>query len=172
MSGRLLVVGGGIAGFGLARALSLRGVSCTLVERLAAPSGSGLGLNLPGNALWALAALGVADEVVDRGMRIRRREYRNQAGRLLFAVDEQAFWGKVGPSVCLRRGDLLDILRTSTAEVTPHWDTPLVLAELADEGVRVQLESGPPETYDLVVIRASDRCRACLLNNPASHGPV
>jgi 2-polyprenyl-6-methoxyphenol hydroxylase-like FAD-dependent oxidoreductase len=151
MSGRLLVVGGGIAGFGLARALSLRGVSCTLVERLPAPPGSGLGLNLPGNAVRALAALGLADEVVDRGMRIRRREYRNRAGRLLFAVDEEAFWGEVGPSVCLRRGNLLDVLRASTAEVVPRWGTPLVRAELVDQGVRVQLASVPTETYDLVV---------------------
>jgi 2-polyprenyl-6-methoxyphenol hydroxylase-like FAD-dependent oxidoreductase len=96
MTNRLLVVGGGIAGFGLARALSLRRMSCTLVERLPAPPGSGLGLNLPGNALRALAALGLAEEAVDRGMRIRRREYRNQAGRLLFAVDEEAYWGQVG----------------------------------------------------------------------------
>jgi 2-polyprenyl-6-methoxyphenol hydroxylase-like FAD-dependent oxidoreductase len=151
MSGRLLVVGGGIAGFGLARALSLRGVSCTLVERLPAPPGSGLGLNLPGNAVRALAALGLADEVVDRGTHIRRREYRNRAGRLLFAVDEEAFWGEVGPSVCLRRGNLLDVLRASTAEVVPRWGTPLVRAELVDQGVRVQLASVPTETYDLVV---------------------
>jgi 2-polyprenyl-6-methoxyphenol hydroxylase-like FAD-dependent oxidoreductase len=151
MTNRLLVVGGGIAGFGLARALSLRGVSGTLVERLPAPPGSGLGLNLPGNALRALAALGLADEVIDRGMRIRRREYRNQAGRLLFAVDEEAFWGQVGPSVCLRRGDLLDILRASTGEVIPRWDNPVAGAELVGEGVRVQLGSGPMETYDFVV---------------------
>jgi 2-polyprenyl-6-methoxyphenol hydroxylase-like FAD-dependent oxidoreductase len=151
MTRRLLVVGGGIAGFGLARALSLRGVSCALVERLPAPPGSGLGLNLPGNALRALAALGLAEEVVDRGMRIRRREYRNRTGRLLFAVDEEGFWGQVGPSVCLRRGDLLDVLRASIPEVTPRWGTSLVLAELVDEGVRVQLEPGPAEIYDLVV---------------------
>jgi 2-polyprenyl-6-methoxyphenol hydroxylase-like FAD-dependent oxidoreductase len=151
MTSRVLVVGGGIAGFGLLRALSLRGVSSTLVERLPAPPGSGLGLNLPGNAVRALAALGLADEVVDRGRRIRRREYRNKAGRLLFAVDEEAFWGEVGPSVCLRRGDLLDVLRASTPEVTPRWHTPLVLAELVDEGVQVQLESGSTETYDFVV---------------------
>jgi 2-polyprenyl-6-methoxyphenol hydroxylase-like FAD-dependent oxidoreductase len=151
MSGRVLVVGGGIAGFGLLRALSLRGVSCALVERLPAPSGAGLGLNLPGNAVRALAALELADEVVDRGVPIRRREYRNQAGRLLFAVDEEAFWGQVGPAVCLRHGDLLDILRASTPEVTPRWDTPLVRGELVDDGVRVQLASGPTETYDLVV---------------------
>jgi 2-polyprenyl-6-methoxyphenol hydroxylase-like FAD-dependent oxidoreductase len=151
MTRRLLVVGGGIAGFGLARALSLRGVSCALVERLPAPPGSGLGLNLPGNALRALAALGLAEEVVDRGMRIRRREYRNRTGRLLFAVDEEGFWGQVGPSVCLRRGDLLDVLRASIPEVTPRWGTSLVLAELVDEGVRVQLEPGLAETYDFVV---------------------
>jgi 2-polyprenyl-6-methoxyphenol hydroxylase-like FAD-dependent oxidoreductase len=136
MTSRLLVVGGGIAGFGLARALWLRGVSCTLAERLPAPPGPGLGLNLPGNAVRALAALGLADEVVDRGMRIRRREYRNQAGRLLFSVDEEAFWGEVGPSVCLRRGDLLEALQASTPEVTPRWDTPLAGAELVDQGVR------------------------------------
>jgi heterodisulfide reductase subunit A-like polyferredoxin len=51
MSGRLLMVGGGIAGFGLARALSPQGVSGTLVERLPTPPGAGLGLNLPGNAV-------------------------------------------------------------------------------------------------------------------------
>jgi 2-polyprenyl-6-methoxyphenol hydroxylase-like FAD-dependent oxidoreductase len=151
MTNRLLVVGGGIAGFGLARALSLLGVPCTLVERLPVPPGAGLGLNLPGNAVRALAGLGLADEVVDRGIRIRRREYRNKVGRLLFAVDEEAFWGEVGPSVCLRRGDLLDVLRAGTPEVTPRWDTPLVLAELVDGGVRVQLGSGPMETYDFVV---------------------
>jgi 2-polyprenyl-6-methoxyphenol hydroxylase-like FAD-dependent oxidoreductase len=86
-----------------------------------------------------------------RGVPIRRREYRNQAGRLLFALDEEAFWGRLGPSVCLRRVDLLDVLRASTPEVTPRWDTPLVRAELVEDGVRVQLESGPPETYDYVV---------------------
>jgi salicylate hydroxylase len=54
----------------------------------------------------------------------------------------------MGPSVRLR---LLDILHASTPEVNPRWDTPLVRAELLDEAVRVQLESGPMETYDFVV---------------------
>ena len=151
MTRRLLVVGGGIAGFGLLRALSLKGVPCTLVERLAAPPGSGMGLNLPANAVRALAALGLAEGVVDRGMRIRRREYRNKTGRLLFAIDEETFWGKVGPSVCLRRGDLLEVLRASTPEVTPRWNTSVAGAELVGEAVEVQLASGPTETYDFAV---------------------
>ena len=152
MSNRLLVVGGGIAGFGLARALLQRGVPCTVVDRLPAPPESGLGLNLPGNAVRALAALGLADEVIELGVPIRRREYQNRAGRLLFAMDEAAFWATVGPSVCLRRGHLLDILRAATVDVTLRGNTPVLLAEPADDGVRVQLGAEPAtETYDFVV---------------------
>lgn len=152
MSNRLLVVGGGIAGFGMVRALLLRGVPCFVVERLPAPSGSGLGLNLPGNAVRALANLGLADEVIRSGVPIQRREYRNHVGRLLFAVDESAFWADIAPSVCLRRGHLLEILRNATKEVTPRWNTPVVLAEPAGDGVRVQLGAeAVTESYDFVV---------------------
>ena len=116
MTSRLLVVGGGIAGFGMVRALLLRGVPCTLVERLSAPPVAGTGAE-PARATrcgrWRRS--GWPTRSSERGVPIRRREYRNKAGRLLFAVDEEAFWGAVGPSVCLRRGDLLDILRAATA---------------------------------------------------------
>lgn len=151
MTGDVLVVGGGVAGFGLARALVLRGVRCSLVERLAAPPQPGMGLNLPANAVRALAALGVADEVVDRGIRIRRREYRTAAGRSLFDIDEEAFWDTVGPSVCLRRGDLLDVLRAGTVGVNPRLGTAVVWAEPTDTAVRVQMQSGSVETYGFVV---------------------
>jgi len=149
MDGGVLVVGGGIAGLGLARALTLRGVPCTLVDRAPMSTAAGLGLNLPGNAVRALGALGLADQVVDRGVRVRRREYRNGSGRLLFAVDEEGFWG--GPSVCLPRGDLLDVLRAGTAAVPARWDTGVARVEQLPGGARVRLESGATEEYGFVV---------------------
>ena len=135
MTDDVLVIGAGIAGFGLARALSLHGVPCTMIDRLDRQPSRGMGLNLPGNAVRALARLGLADEVVERGVRIRRREYRNAAGRLLFSVDEEAYWAGVSPSVCLRRGDLLDILRRSTPETAPRWGTAVVSAQPIADGV-------------------------------------
>ena len=48
---------------------------------------------------------------------------------MLFAVDEEAFWGDVGPSVCLRRGDLLDVLRECIPQVVPSWATAVASAE-------------------------------------------
>ena len=151
MAGRVLVVGGGVAGFGVARALSLRRVPCTLVERLEAAPASVLGLNLPGNAVRALGALGVGDEAVRSGRPILRREYRTSADRLLFEIDEAEFWSGVAPSVCLRRTALLDLLRAGVDPATVRWGCPFVHAEPAGEAVRVQLENGPAEEFGFVV---------------------
>jgi len=52
-SRRVLVIGGGIAGFAMLRALDQRGIAAILVERLNGPPEAGLGLNLPGNAVRA-----------------------------------------------------------------------------------------------------------------------
>ena len=83
-------------------------------------------------------------------MPIRRREYRNRPGGCCSPWTRRRSGGR-GPSVCIRRGDLLDILRAGTA-VTPRWNTAVEHAEPAGDGVRVQLDSGPAtETYDFVV---------------------
>ena len=151
MAGRVLVVGGGVAGFGVARALSSRGVPCTLVERLEPVPASVLGLNLPGNAVRALGALGVGDEAVRSGWPILRREYRTSADRVLFEIDEAEFWSGVAPSVCLRRTALLDLLRAGVDPATVRWGCPFVHAEPAGEAVRVQLGTGPTEEFGFVV---------------------
>lgn len=151
MTDSVLVVGAGIAGLGLARGLALRGVPCTVLERLVAPPDAGLGPNLPANGVRVLAALRVVDEVRRVGVQVRRREYRNQSGRLLFAVDEEAFWGDVGPTICLRRAALLDILRTVVAPENVRWGCGVVSAEQTDHSVIVHMESGPSEEYAYVV---------------------
>jgi 2-polyprenyl-6-methoxyphenol hydroxylase-like FAD-dependent oxidoreductase len=150
MSGDVLVVGAGVAGLALARALGSRGVACDLVERLDGTPTPGLGLNLPGNALRALGALGLEAAVVSRGRQIRRREYRTRTGKLLFVVDEQRFWGPVGPSVCLRRGDLIAILQTGTVVPKPRWGTTVVGVAREGGAVRVDFMSAPSKTYHLV----------------------
>jgi 2-polyprenyl-6-methoxyphenol hydroxylase-like FAD-dependent oxidoreductase len=151
MTGEVLVVGAGIAGLAVARALSRRGIATTVVERSATASDAGLGLNLPANAISALATLGLADEVVDRGVPIRRREYRNAAGRRLFEVDEEAFWKPAGPSVCLRRHELMDVLRAGVGNTAVRWGTAVARAEPGDTGVRVQLHDGSAYEYRYVV---------------------
>jgi 2-polyprenyl-6-methoxyphenol hydroxylase-like FAD-dependent oxidoreductase len=109
MDNSVLVVGAGIAGLALARALRDRDIPVEVAERGGAGSG-GLAINLPGNAITALTALGVGDGLAELGRPTGRREYRSARGRLLFAVDEDAFWGDGARPRCVRRSDLLNLL--------------------------------------------------------------
>ena len=112
MNGSVLVVGAGVAGLALARALTQQGVECTVAERRQPPdAGLGMGLNLPGNATRALRRLGVLDKLLAKAVPVRRREYRNSRDRLLFAVDDAGFWRDAAPPVCLRHGQLIQALR-------------------------------------------------------------
>ena len=119
VTGSVLVVGGGIAGRAVARVLARHGLGCTVVERRESV-GRGMGVNLPGNAVRALAELGVPDQALAGGVPVRRREYRNGRGRLLFAVDDEHFWRGVGRPVCVRHGDLLDALALPAAVTVEH----------------------------------------------------
>ncbi len=57
---RVLIVGAGVAGLALARALHQRGVAAEVVGRVAEWQPIGAGLYLPGNATRALHELGIA----------------------------------------------------------------------------------------------------------------
>jgi 2-polyprenyl-6-methoxyphenol hydroxylase-like FAD-dependent oxidoreductase len=109
-----------------------------------------MGVNLPGNAVRALAELGVPDQALASGVPVRRREYRNGRGRLLFRVDDDRFWRGVGRPVCLRHGDLLDALVLPGAAVLEH--ARAIAARPTPTGVEVELEgASSPRHFDFVI---------------------
>lgn len=149
MTGRVLVVGAGVGGLATARALAAHGIGCRIVERRPHGLDDGLALNLPGNAVAGLRHLGAAAEVFAAGVPVERREYRTSNGRLLFAVDEQAFWSDVAPSVCAPRAAVLNAL---SAGVEVEWGLGATSVDRqADGRVRVSLSDGSTEVADLVV---------------------
>jgi 2-polyprenyl-6-methoxyphenol hydroxylase-like FAD-dependent oxidoreductase len=150
-SRRVLVVGGGIAGFAMLRALDQRGIAAELVERLNGPPDAGLGLNLPGNAIRALRELGVGDALEERSMPVLRREYHNARGRLVFAVDEAGFWGPDAGSRCAFRGDVVELLRSGLEASAVRWETMVTGVSEYGRHVEVGLRDADPESYDFVV---------------------
>ena len=148
---RVLVVGGGIAGLSAIRALAQRGIFAQLVDRASGPPDAGLGLNLPGNAVTALRTLGVGEGLAASGTPVRRREYRNARGRLYFAVDEAGYWGGGDASVCVRRGDLIDLLRPVAETARVRWNAEVQGVRAVGDEVEVSFTGLGPERYDIVV---------------------
>lgn len=90
----------------------------------------------------------MGDRVLEAGVPIRRREYRTAGGRLLFAVDEAAFWAEVAPSTCVRRSVLSDALANG---LVVRWGCPVDAVRPQEQGVVVVLGDGSDERYDFVV---------------------
>jgi 2-polyprenyl-6-methoxyphenol hydroxylase-like FAD-dependent oxidoreductase len=146
MDRRVLIVGAGIAGLAAANALQRRGLTAVVVDRLAGPSDAGFSLNLPGNGIRALGALGFGDAVEQLGEPIRRREYRNAKGTLLFAVDEAAFWSDGAGSRCVQRADLQAMLAAGLTAGSIRWNT--TVSDLVAAGDRVRVGD---EDWDFAV---------------------
>jgi 2-polyprenyl-6-methoxyphenol hydroxylase-like FAD-dependent oxidoreductase len=157
----VLVVGGGIAGLAIARALRSRGVRAMVSERTAHTTTSGLAINLPGNAVTAFAELGLKAELEKVGRPTHRREYRSASGKLLFEIDEDEFWGPDAAPRCVRRSDLLALLDE------PHDDnrrpSAVESVRLLEGGAEATFADGHAERHGLVV--GADGVRSTVRNS-------
>lgn len=138
----VLIVGAGIAGLALAKGLHRRGISAIALEQRPQLIDAGLAINLPGNAIAALKELGLGKELNHFGSPINRREYRSSRGRLLFKIDEAAFWGKDHTPRCMRRSDLAAMLAKDIPEGTIWHQCTVTSAVASDESVQVTTAAG------------------------------
>jgi len=150
-AGRVLVAGGGIAGLAVRRALHQRGIPSLTLERRGEQADAGLAINLPGNAVRALSQFGLLDLLRAVGAPVRRREYRTERGRLLFAVDETAFWGTEAGPHCLRRADLLRLLEDDLAPDDIRRGVAIATVRQDPQGVTAELADGSTERGGLLV---------------------
>jgi 2-polyprenyl-6-methoxyphenol hydroxylase-like FAD-dependent oxidoreductase len=110
---KAIIVGGGIGGLASALALSRRGWQVEVLERAAEFTEVGAGLAVWPNALRALDALGVGEDVRNRGRLAGQAGIRNAAGRWLSRTDIAELERRYGPMVMIHRADLLGVLRAA-----------------------------------------------------------
>ena len=145
---RILIVGAGLAGLALARALRQVGLAPQVIEREAGWGVAGTGMYLPANGVRALRALGLEDAVAARGTRIPRQRLLDHRGHLLADIDLQQLWGSVGPCLALPRTELHQILREG---VPVQLGRTIRSLENLDGPVQVGFDDGSGGDYDLVV---------------------
>jgi 2-polyprenyl-6-methoxyphenol hydroxylase-like FAD-dependent oxidoreductase len=148
---RILIVGAGVAGLALGRALRQQGVAVEIVERRDAWEIVGAGIFLPANGSRALRALGLLDAVGARARTIRRQRFLDHHGRLLVDLDMHALWGDVGPCLALSRSALHDALLDGAREAPLRMGTTVAAFDQDDGGVSVTFSDGSHGRYDLVV---------------------
>jgi FAD-dependent urate hydroxylase len=146
--GRILIVGAGLAGLALARALRQAGFSPEVIDRAGGWDRGGTGMYLPANGVRALRALGLERAVAARAAPIPRQRLLDHRGRLLAEIDLEELWGDVGPCLALARADLHEVLR---ADVPVRLGRTVRTLARLDGPVQVGFGDGTSGEYDLVV---------------------
>lgn len=106
----VLIVGGGIAGLVLARALARQGIDVDLLERSPSLRADGAGITLGANAMRALAGIGVAAAVAARGRAMGVAAITDAGGRVLSMTDLAGIAARHGDAYAIHRGDLHEVL--------------------------------------------------------------
>jgi 2-polyprenyl-6-methoxyphenol hydroxylase-like FAD-dependent oxidoreductase len=152
----VLVVGGGLAGAGVAVRLARAGVAVDLVEVKPDVHALGSGITLQGNALRELDALGVWESARERGYPFDVTGFRapDPAGTELFAVPDAKTGGPDYPAAMgMTRPDLAGLLHDKAAEVGVELRYATTTTDLTqdDDGVDVTFSDGSSGRYDLVI---------------------
>src|SRR5271165_1968298 len=117
--GRILIVGGGIAGLSVATALHCQGLIPELVESGQTWPAIGAGINLPANGVRVLRALGLGASVDRMSAVVRRWGFYDQRGAQLCETDLDDLWFEVGPCLAMTRVRLHEVLVTGAVSI-PH----------------------------------------------------
>jgi len=147
----VLIVGGGIAGLALGRALRGSGFTVELIERSPVWRAEGGGIAVQPNGIRMLRGLGLDTEVERAGARIRRWGFCDEVGEILSESDLDALWGDVGPFIGIERMRLQQILVAGVEGVSRRLG--ISIQSLAQDGDRVAVifSDGSSGSYDLVV---------------------
>jgi 2-polyprenyl-6-methoxyphenol hydroxylase-like FAD-dependent oxidoreductase len=158
---RILIVGAGLAGLALTLALRRCGFSPDVVERRDRWSSVGAGIYLVGNAVRALAELGISDPIARGGATIRTQRFLDHRGKQLFEIDVESYWSRCGRCVCVRRSELVDLLVDAIGSPPVRLGTTVERIDERDGETRVRFSDGREAAYDLIVgadgIRSSVR---------------
>ncbi len=148
---RILIVGGGIAGLGLARALLDSRVECEVVERTSTWRPVGAGISLGVNAMKVMRGLGLAEAIEARGRVLGEMAITDADDSVLTRSNLSRLEPRFGPSIAIHRAALHDVLAEATSDVPVRLGTTANRIEDRGECVWVQLSDGSSEEFDLVV---------------------
>jgi 2-polyprenyl-6-methoxyphenol hydroxylase-like FAD-dependent oxidoreductase len=147
----VLIVGGGLAGLSLARALHQHGLTVEVIERSTEWRAEGGGIAVQPNGMRILRALGLDAAVKEHGERLRWWRFCDQDGALLSENDLEDLWRDTGPFIGIERMRLQQVLVGGITGVPCRLGTAIHDLSQRDDHVSVAFSDGSLGAYDLVV---------------------
>jgi salicylate hydroxylase len=150
---RIAIIGGGIGGLAAALALEQRGAETIVCEQAPTLSEIGAGLNLTPNAIKALRALGVEDQVNAVASMSNFLNIRSwKSGRYISRTRRGDFKEKFGaPNLSVHRADLLGVLAGALKTTDIRTGTRAVAVEGRQHNAVARFADGSEIEADIVV---------------------
>lgn len=139
---RITVVGGGIGGLTAAIALRKVGIDVQVYERASALREVGAGIALSANALEALDALGLADDIRSQSFALMQGGLRNPNGDALLSIPADDFTAGFGRIAVMHRAELLTLLAQRIDPERLHFSRACVGFEQNSEGITARFDNG------------------------------
>jgi salicylate hydroxylase len=149
----MAIVGGGLAGLAAAQALKTFGIVAEVFEQAPALGEIGAAVNISPQAVKALQAIGLADEIAAVGTASPGIYTRNmQTGEFLEFHDRHQAAQKFGaPYFTFHRADLLDALATGLDRNAVHLGHRLAALEEQSDRVVLAFENGARVEAEFVI---------------------
>lgn len=143
---RALIIGAGPGGLTAATALQRVGIEVALFERAPTLGAVGGALGVQCNALRALMALGIGEQLMNAGPEIRAQQFYDNRGKLLFRLPQGDVSDEFGtPSICVLRSELQLALVNSLEDGVLRLGMECTAVEQDFEGVTAHFADGSSE---------------------------
>jgi 2-polyprenyl-6-methoxyphenol hydroxylase-like FAD-dependent oxidoreductase len=150
------IIGGGIGGLALAIAMQQKGYRVQVYEHAPSIRPLGAGLALAANAVKALTAIGISDDVLAKGKVIRKLKIKSPEGKIITETDSEKISARFGMinNFTIHRADLHDVLMRHLEPGTLHLGKGCVDFQQDASGIILFFNDGTTAKADHVI--ASD----------------
>ncbi|ARB93503.1 tetracycline destructase Tet(56) [Legionella longbeachae] len=148
---KILVIGAGVAGPAVCYWLRRFGFSPVLIEKYASIRKGGQALDVRGIATHIAREMGIYDQICEMRTRIERGRFVDSSGKVLHEEQGEKFGFRQDDEVEILRGDLVEILMKTIADVPCYFNQSIISIEQNADNVTVIFMDGRIEQYDLVI---------------------
>ena len=151
---KVAIVGAGIGGLTAAIALHRRNIDVDVYEQSPQIAEIGAGVSLSPNAIKAVRALGLDDQIAAIGFESDNQVVRAwNTGDILSKVFRKGVYQKEfgAPYLSVHRADLVEVLRQQLPDNLIHLEARCTEVETGNNGARVRFANGEKVEADLVV---------------------